>query len=113
MLLVYVWTNEFSSALIGSAVIAAPYFLLFLVFPKLGKILKSEVRRNIVLEAVMVAALTWGIYLLIQQLPMAVVSKSRAFILIGLVPSLLHAIYSVAVASSEFEARRRDIEEMA
>lgn len=113
MLLVYVWTNEFSSALIGSAVIAAPYFLLFLVFPKLGKILKSEVRRNIFLEAVLVAALTWGIYLLIQQLPMAVVSKSRAFILIGLVPSLLHAIYSVAVASSEFEARRRDIEEMA
>lgn len=113
LLLVYVWTNQFSSALIGSLVISAPYFLLFLVFPKLGKVLKSEVRRNILLEVVIVAALTWGIYFLIQQLPMTVVSKSRAFILLGLVPSLLHAIYSVAVASSEFQARRTDMEEMA
>ena len=113
MLLVYVWTNEFSSALIGSLVIAAPYFLLFVVFPKLGKIIKSEVRRNILLEVLFIALLTWGIYMLIQQLPIAVVSKSRAFILLGLVPSLLHALYSVAVASSEFEARRSDLEEMA
>jgi hypothetical protein len=113
LLLVYVWTNQFSSALIGSLVISAPYFLLFLVFPKIGKVLKSEVPRNILLEAFIVAALTWGIYILIQLLPMAVVSKSRAFILLGLVPSLLHAIYSVAVASSEFQARRTDLEEMA
>lgn len=113
LLLVYVWTNQFSSALIGSLVISAPYFLLFLVFPKIGNVLKSEVPRNILLEAFIVAALTWGIYILIQLLPMAVVSKSRAFILLGLVPSLLHAIYSVAVASSEFQARRSDVEEMA
>ena len=113
ILLVYVWTNQFSSALIASLVIAAPYFLLFLVFPKLGTIMKSEAHRNILVEAAIVAALSWGIYLVIQQLPMAVVSKSRAFILLGLIPSLLHALYSVAIASSEFEARRADIEEMA
>jgi hypothetical protein len=113
ILLVYVWTNQFSSALIASLVIAAPYFLLFLVFPKLGTIMKSEAHRNILVEAAIVAALSWGIYLVIQQLPMAVVSKSRAFILLGLIPSLLHALYSVAIASSEFEARRADVEERA
>ena len=113
MLLVYVWTNQFSSALIGSLVIAAPYFLLFVVFPKLGRMTKTGTGRNVLIEVLIVALLTWGVYLLIQQLPMAVISKSRAFILLGLVPSLIHALYSVAVASSEFEARRADVEEMA
>ena len=113
LLLVYTWTNQFSAALVGGLVISAPYFLLFVVFPKLGRIMKLSARRNILIEAILIAALTVGVYMLIQQLPMVVVSKSRAFILVGLVPSLLHALYSVAVASGEFEARRADVEEMA
>ena len=112
MLLVYVWTNQASSALLGSLIISAPYFLLFLVFPKLGKFMKSEARRNIVIELLLVVALTYGVYFLIQQLPLAVISKSRAFILLGLVPSLLHALYSVIVASGEFASRRAEMEEM-
>ena len=111
MLLVYVWTSQLSSTLIASVVISAPYFLLFLVFPKLGRFIKSEMRRSILIEVAIVAFLTWGVYFAIQQLPMAVVSKSRAFILIGLVPSALHALYSVAVASSEFKARTLELEE--
>jgi hypothetical protein len=74
--------------------------------------MKSEARRNILVESAVIGLLSWGVYLAIDQLPLAVVSKSRAFILLGLIPNLLHAIYSVVAASSEFEARRADIEEM-
>ena len=112
LLLVYVWTNQFSSAIVGSLVISAPYFLLFLVFPKLGRFMKSEASRNIILEVLIVVALTYGLYFAIQQLPLAVISKSRAFILLGLVPSLIHAMYSVVIASGEFASRRAEMEEM-
>ena len=113
MLLVYVWTNQFSSALIGSVVISAPYFALFVVFPKLGRISKGGGARNMLIEALIVLALTFGVYFAIQALPLAVTSKSRAFILIGLIPSFIHALYSVVMASGEFAARQEEQEALA
>ena len=110
LLLVYVWTNQFGATLLSAVVISAPYFLLFVVFPQWGRFITGEVKRNILIEALIVVSLTFGIYLLIQLLPLAVISKSRAFILLGLVPSFIHALYSVVVASGEFAARKAEME---
>jgi len=112
MLLIYVWTNEFLSALVGGVIISAPYFLLFLVFPQLGRLARGGGKRSLAIEALTVACITFAIYFAIQALPMAVISKSRAFILLGLVPSLIHALYSVALASGEYEARQKEMEEV-
>lgn len=110
ILLVYVWTNQFSSALLAAVIISTPYFLLFVIFPKIATVLKAHVGRNLLVEALVVAAVSYGIYAGIQALPMAVISKSKAFILLGLVPNLLHAIYSVVIASAEFEPREKELE---
>jgi hypothetical protein len=84
--------------------------LLFVVFPQWGRFITGEVKRNILIETLVVVSLTFGIYLVIQLLPVAVISKSRAFILLGLVPSFIHALYSVVVASGEFAARKAEME---
>jgi hypothetical protein len=105
LLLVYVWTNNALATLIASAVMAAPYFLLFVVFPKLGRLKLPTIKRNVLIEILIVVSLTFAAYWAIQALPQAVIIRSRIFILIGFVPSLLHAIYSVAIASAEYAAR--------
>lgn len=110
LLLVYVWTNNALATLIASAVMAAPYFLLFVVFPKLGRLKLPTGKRNVLIEVAIVVGLTFLAYWAIQTLPQAVIIRSRIFILIGFVPSLLHAIYSVAIASAEYAARSEEEE---
>ena len=110
ILLVYVWTNQFSSALLAALIISTPYFLLFVIFPKIGTVLTARIGRNLLVEALVVTLLAYAVYLGIQALPVAVISKSKAFILLGLVPNLLHAIYSVVIASAEFAPREKEME---
>ncbi len=110
LLLVYVWTNQITATVIASLVMIAPYFMLFVVFPKLGRLRLHKAKRNLVIETIIVVGLTFAAYWAIQTLPQAVIIRSRIFILIGFVPSLLHAIYSVAVASAEFSAQNEEQE---
>lgn len=110
LLLVFVWTNEITATVVASLVISAPYFLLFVIFPKLARLKLPRVRRNMLLEALIVVALTFGVYMVLHGLPISVIEMSRAFILLGLVPSLLHAIYSVVIASNELAALRAEKE---
>lgn len=110
LLLVYVWTNQITATFIASLVMIAPYFMLFVVFPKLGLLRLDKVKRNLMIEIVIVVGLTFAAYWAIQGLPQDVIIRSRIFILIGFVPSLLHAIYSVAIASAEFAARTQEQE---
>lgn len=110
LLLIYVWTNSALATFIASAVMSAPYFLLFVVFPKLGRLKLPAAKRNVLIEVAIVVGLTFAAYWAIQGLPQAVIIRSRIFILIGFVPSLLHAIYSVAIASAEYAARSEEQE---
>ena len=99
--LIYVWTQSWSPTLIGTALIGAPLFLLFMAFPEFASKRIPKVERNVILEVLVVGILTTITYLLIQLLPMGVIQKSKTFILLGVIPVLLHAIYSVLIASSE------------
>ena len=102
--IIFIWTQSYFAAFIGAIVITTPYFLLFLVFPRLAVARLESAKRSLLLEAILIGALTFGIYALIQLLPTTVIAKSQAFILLGLVPGLLHGIYSVFVASTEHVA---------
>ena len=99
--IIFIWTQSYFAALSGAIVIATPYFLLFLVFPRLAMARLESIKRSLIIEAILIGAFTFGIYVLIQLLPTTVIAKSQAFILLGLIPGLLHGIYSVFVASSE------------
>jgi hypothetical protein len=105
---IYIWTQSYLSALVGAVVIATPYFLLFLVFPRLAISRLATSKRNLVFEVMLIGAFTFGVYTLIQLAPATVIDKSKAFILLGLVPGLIHGIYSIFVASSEHEARKAE-----
>ena len=105
---VFIWTQSYVAAAVASLVIATPYFLLFLVFPRIAIERLANTKRNMLLEALIIGAFTFGIYAAIQTMPTTVIAKSQAFILLGLVPGLLHGIYSVFVASSEHVARKAE-----
>jgi hypothetical protein len=104
--IIFIWTQSYLAAFIGAVVIATPYFLLFLVFPRLAVSRLASIKRSLLVEAILIGAVTYGIYALIQLLPTTVIAKSQAFILLGLLPGFLHGIYSVFVASSEHVASK-------
>jgi hypothetical protein len=104
--IIFIWTQSYFAAFIGAAVIATPYYLLFLVFPRLAISRLEMSKRSLLIEAILIGALTFGVYALIQLLPTTVIAKSQAFILIGLIPGLLHGVYSVFVASTEHVAAK-------
>ncbi len=107
--IIYVWTDKPVQSLIATAVIAAPFFLSFMVFPEVAGKRFPMIRRNLVLETVLISLTTVGVYAGIQYLPLATREKAQAFILLGLVPVLIHAIYSALVVSSE-RAKKKEAE---
>jgi hypothetical protein len=111
--IIFIWTQSYFAAFVGTLVIATPYFLLFLVFPRLAVARLESSKRSLLIEAIVIGAFTFGIYALIQLLPTTVIAKSQAFILLGLIPGLLHGVYSVFVASSEHVAGKRKEEAIA
>ena len=111
--IIFIWTQSYFAALIGAIVIATPYFLLFLVFPRLAMARLESIKRSLIIEAILIGAFTFGIYVLIQLLPTTVIAKSQAFILLGLIPGLLHGIYSVFIASTEHVAGKAKEEAIA
>lgn len=105
---VFIWTQSYFASAVAALVIATPYFLLFLVFPRIAMARLANGKRNMLIEATLVGALTFAAYAAIQLVPTTVIAKSQAFILMGLIPGLLHGVYSVFVASSEHVARKAE-----
>ncbi|CAB4529573.1 unannotated protein [freshwater metagenome] len=97
----YVWTEKANQSLIATLVISAPFFLNSIHLPRLVGVRFAKARRNLMIEAIIVALLTVAVYIGVQYLPMSTREKAQAFILLGLVPVLLHSVYSSLVATSE------------
>jgi hypothetical protein len=97
----YVWTEKPLQSLIATVIIAGPFFLSFMVFPEVAGKRFPMIKRNLLLETLVIALLTAAVYVGVQYLPLSTREKAQAFILLGLVPVLIHAIYSALVVSSE------------
>ena len=97
----YVWTEKVAQSLFATFVISTPFFLNTLVLPEIvGKRFKL-IQRNLLIENIAISGLTVLVYQGIQHLPMSTREKAQAFILLGLVPVLLHSLYSAISVSSE------------
>jgi hypothetical protein len=107
--IIYVWTENPAQSIVATAIIAAPFFLSFIVFPEVAGKRFPMIRRNLVLETILISLTTVGVYAGIQYLPMATREKAQAFILLGLVPVLIHAIYSALVVSSERAKKKVEV----
>lgn len=99
--IIYVWTEKPLQSLIATVIISAPFFLSFMVFPEVAGKRFPMIKRNVLVETLVIALLTAAVYVGIQYLPLSTREKAQAFILLGLVPVLIHAIYSSLVVSSE------------
>jgi hypothetical protein len=104
----YVWTQQLVPALVASVFLVLPYLLLFVTFPEFAGRKLPSFPRNITIEASLLAILTGIVFFAIEKLPMAVIQKSKAFILIAVIPVALHGIYSVVVDSSERAKRKTE-----
>jgi hypothetical protein len=96
----YVWTEKAAQSLFATLVISAPFFLNIMVFPEIAAKRFKLAQRNLLIEIVAISAITVVLYQGIQHLPMSTHEKAQAFILLGLVPVLVHSVYSSLAASS-------------
>jgi hypothetical protein len=106
--LIYVWTQQLVTSLLVTLLLVFPYILLFVTFPEFAGRRLPNFPRNITIEATLMAVVAGVIFFLIELLPLEVIQKSKTFILLGVVPSVIHALYSVVVDSSE-RAKRNSL----
>jgi ABC-type spermidine/putrescine transport system permease subunit II len=106
--IIFAWSKSFTISAIATIVMALPYFLLFIAFPGTRLQSLARIRRNVLIETAMVAGATYLIYFFVQLYPAETIQKSEAFILLGLIPVLLHGVFSLLHASAEMTKREVD-----
>lgn len=102
---IYVWSKSFTVSAIATLIIALPYYLIFIAFPGFPGRKLARLRRSVLVEAALVGGLTYLVYFAVQSYPAETIQKSEAFILLGLIPVLLHAIFSLLHASAEIATK--------
>jgi len=90
---IYIWVRDWISALALGIALVAPYALLLVRFtgPKLSWLRK--VPRSALVEALIVTAFAYGIFTALQDMPFEVLERSRLFLIIGVIPVLVHSLY--------------------
>jgi hypothetical protein len=107
--LVYVWTQQLVPSLITALLLVIPYLALFISLPEFAGRRLPTFPRNITIEAILMALLTGIIFFAVEKLPFANFAKSKAFILLGVIPLVFHSLYSLIVDSSE-RAKRKAVD---
>ena len=91
----YIWMRDWVSALALAGVLVLPYGLLVIRFggPKIALLLKAK--RLALLEALGATLIAYLIFTYIQRMPFEVLERSRLFLALGVIPVLLHSLYSM------------------
>lgn len=97
----FVWTQSMVMAIVVAAAASLPFIALYISFPYRLFARIPSLPRNVLAEAALMGATTFGIFLALERLPMSVIQKSKTFILLSLIPLLLHAIYSLLEDSAD------------
>ena len=90
----YAWTQSLSFATSSALILSVPLVLLLVRFGKPHLKRFSGVERNIVIEALFMCFLAYGIFMQIQGMPYDVNQKGRYFIIYSALLLIGHAIYS-------------------
>ena len=97
----YIWTDSAQKSLIIGLIFTAPYLILLVRFNEIKSKFLSRVKRNILIESVVIAAITFLIFNQISFLPLLSVERAQWFLIWAGVPGIIHAIYSAACDSSD------------
>lgn len=91
---IYIWVRDWLSAIALGLALTAPYALLLIRFtgPKFSGLLR--IPRSPFVEAFVVTGLAYAVFRALEDLPFEVLERSRLFLILGVIPVLLHSLYS-------------------
>ena len=91
----YIWIRDWISALALALALVAPYAMLLIRFSGPRMAFLRRVPRDVLLEALLVSALGYLIFFALQDSPFEVLERSRLFLILGVMPVLIHALFSM------------------
>lgn len=97
----YIWTSSAQKALILAALFTLPYILLFVRFNEMSGRKAPLPKRNILIESLVITAITFVIYREISNQPLLLSERGYLFMLLAAIPAGLHAFYSAICSSLE------------
>jgi hypothetical protein len=91
---IYVWTLSWTVAVVPALIMTVPFAALLIRLEKPEFRFLTRWKRNIYLEAVVVALISFGLYWFVSTTPNEVIQKSEILLAIGFIPALFHAALS-------------------
>ena len=91
----YIWIRDWLSATALALALVTPYALLLVRFAGPRWSILKRIPRNPLAEALFVAALGYLIFNSLEDLPFEVLERSRLFLILGVIPVVVHALYSI------------------
>jgi hypothetical protein len=103
LVIFYSWTFSFSTSISLALIVASPLFLLIIRPTWQGLRFLSKLKRNHIVEILIVSTLSVASFMGVQYLPLVPGTSALQTILLGLLPVFLHALISFAADLSEKE----------
>ena len=103
LVIFYSWTFSFSTSISLALIVVSPLFLLIIRPTWQGLRFLSKLKRNHIVEILIVATLSVASFMGVQYLPLVPGTSALQTILLGLLPVFLHALLSFAADLSEKE----------
>jgi hypothetical protein len=97
----YVWTRSLTKAFFVSLIFILPYLFSFIKFNKIKRISIERIPRNILLESLILVAITLIIFRQISISPLILEERVQLLLLFAGVAPALHALLSTIYASNE------------
>jgi len=97
----FIWTNSAQKSLIVALIFTAPYLVLLVRFTEIKSRYLAKAKRNILIESLVAAAITFLLFTEISDLPLLSQDKAQLFLILAGIPGLVHAMYSAACDSSD------------
>ena len=98
---IYIWTATFKDALSVAVLFSLPYYFAFIRFDRVKSFSIEKLKRNILLEALAITAITFVIFRQISQEPLLVNQRAQLLLLLAGIAPLIHSIYSAFYSSHE------------
>ncbi|MGA0866815.1 MAG: hypothetical protein ACO3QV_05810 [Candidatus Nanopelagicaceae bacterium] len=91
----YIWIRDWISAIALALALTAPYALLLVRFGGPRFEVLNRLPRNPLVEALVVSGIGFAIFYALEDLPFEVLERSRLFLILGVIPVLMHSLYSI------------------
>ncbi len=98
---VFLWTDSAQKSILIGLIFSAPYLMLLVRFNEIKSRLLAKIKRNILIECVLTASLTFVVFSQISVLPLLSQERAQWFLIWAGLPGIIHAIYSAACDSSD------------